>query len=261
MAWSRFSGRPIADSLPGLDGKMWLSPDEYYAHFYENQHVVESGVLEFLKRHITPGMTIFDIGANVGYITLFCAGLVGEQGRIVAFEPGQRAYERLVANIQLNHFQNVIPVMEALSDSDGHESYCQAIKCGQDVYNSLLTVDTPWTSTKDFRTTQIPVHSLDTLMEKSGWPVPQLIKIDVEGAERKVLRGMRETLRSGHTRILILEISDLYFGKFGYSIRELVEELELEGFQCCEIDGSGVISALDLGDNSGRARMMAAMRG
>jgi FkbM family methyltransferase len=261
MAWCRRSGKPIADSLPGLQKKMWIAPDEYYAHFYENQRVVEPGVLNFLKRHITPGMTIFDIGANVGYITLFCAGLIGEEGRIIAFEPGQRAYERLVANIRLNHLHNVIPVREALSDNDGYENYCQAVHRGEDVYNSLLSVDTPWTSAKDFSTIRIPVHRLDTLIAKSDWPVPHLVKVDVEGAERKVLRGMTETLRSGRTRILVLEISDLYFGKFGHSIRELVEELEHMDFQCLEIGESGDLSALDLENNTGRSRMMAAMRG
>jgi hypothetical protein len=85
--------------------------------------------------------------------------------------------------------------------------------------------------------------------------------VDVEGAERKVLRGMTETLRSGRTRILVLEISDLYFGKFGHSIRELVEELEHMDFQCLEIGESGDLSALDLENNTGRSRMMAAMRG
>ncbi len=261
MAWSRRSGKPIADSLPGLGKKMWIAPDEYYAHFYESQRVVEPGVLNFLKRHITPGMTIFDIGANVGYITLFCAGLIGEEGRIIAFEPGQRAYERLVANIRLNHLQNVTPVREALSDSNGFESYCQAVRPDQDVYNSLHSVDTPWTLTKDFCTTRIPVHRLDTLLAGSGWPVPHVVKIDVEGAERKVLGGMSETLRTGHTRILVLEISDLYFGKFGYSIRELVGELEHMDFQCREIAESGDLSALDFKDNTGRSRMMAAIRG
>jgi FkbM family methyltransferase len=261
MAWSRISGKPIADSLPGLGKKMWLAPDEYYAHFYENHRVVEPGVLEFLKRHITPGMNIFDIGANVGYITLFCAGLTGQEGSVVAFEPGQRAYERLVSNVQLNRLHNVIPVQKALSDNDGHESYCQALNRGQDVYNSLLSVDTPWTSTESFRTTQIPVHRLDTLLAKSGWPVPHLVKMDVEGAERKVLRGMSGALRSGKIRILILEISDLYFGKFGYSIREVVEELENEGFLCREIGEDGDLSALDLENNAGRSRMMAAIRG
>ena len=261
MAWARLRGKPIADSVPGLEKKMWLSPDEYYAHFYESQRVVEPGVLEFLKKHITPGMTIFDIGANVGYMTLFCAGLTGENGRIIAIEPGQRAYDRLVANIELNHLRNVIPVREAVSDADGYESYCQAVHSGEDVYNSLQSVDTPWTSADDFQTASIPVHRLDTLIEKSGWPVPDLVKVDVEGAERKVLRGMSEILRNGRTRILILEISERYFGKFGYSIRDLVEELENNDFFCLEIGESGYLAELDMGNGTGRSRMMAAMRG
>jgi FkbM family methyltransferase len=261
MAWARYRGKPIADSLPGLEKKMWLSPDEYYAHFYESQCAAEPGVLEFLKKHITPGMTIFDIGANVGYMTLFCAGLTGKQGSVIAFEPGERAYERLEANIQLNHMDNVIPVREAVSDTDGYESYCQAVRRREDFYNSLLSVDTPWTSVNNFHTTQIPVHRLDTLIAKSGWPVPHLVKVDVEGAERKVLRGMRETLRSGQTRILVLEISDLYFAKFGYSVRELVEELEQSNFFCLEIEENGHLSELQMKNGMGRGRIMAAMRG
>lgn len=261
MAWSRYSGRPVADSLPGLDFKMWLTPHDYYAHSYQRQHVVEPGVLKFLKRHITPGMTIFDVGANVGYITLFCAGLIGDQGRVVAFEPGQRAYQRLVTNIKLNNFKNILPVQEALSDIDGHETYCQAVECSRDVYNSLLTVDTPWTSTDDFQMIQIPVRRLDTIVLESGWSIPEIIKIDVEGAERKVILGMAEVLRQGSTRILIMEISDLYFAKFGHSTRELVKDLEQLGFLCREIAQSGDLSALDLDDASGKARMMAAIRG
>jgi FkbM family methyltransferase len=87
----------------------------------------EMDVQGILPRFAKPGMTVFNIGANVGFFTSGLARLVGPSGRVVAFEPNPAAFERLKMNIELNELQAVIAVEPlAAADFDGKASFSLA---------------------------------------------------------------------------------------------------------------------------------------
>ena len=130
-------------------------------------------------------MLMFDIGANRGDATI--AGI--QKGyKVIALEPGPRVFKELVSNFIYN--PNVVPLKFAVSDSDG-----QQIEFYECVEDGLSTIESSWLTNpsmpyngKEFRTIKATTITIDTLAKIYG--NPDLIKIDVEGAEWFVFRGM-----------------------------------------------------------------------
>src|SRR5205085_5346004 len=85
-------------------------------YFGEHDERYETALM---KRLLRPGMTCWDIGANIGYYTCLFAAAVGPRGKVVAFEPASRTRERLIQNVALHGFANVEVLPYALGDRDG----------------------------------------------------------------------------------------------------------------------------------------------
>jgi FkbM family methyltransferase len=129
----------------------------------------------FVKR-LRPGMTVWDIGANVGLYTLPSARAVGLTGRVYAFEPMRRNLQYLNRHIALNKVGNIIVCDVAVADISG----------------TLLMAegDSPSEFHADAKgTLEVSSIALDEWRNESGSPPPNMVKIDVEGAETAVLRG------------------------------------------------------------------------
>ena len=75
--------------------------------------------MHFMQRYLRPGDALVDIGANIGVYTLLAASLVGSRGRVLAFEPGRRAFERLEENLRINDLRQVETRCAAVSDHPG----------------------------------------------------------------------------------------------------------------------------------------------
>lgn len=128
---------------------------------------------------------LFDVGANRGDATL--AGL-NKGYRVIALEPAPRVFAELACNFTYN--PNVIPLRLAMSDKD--DAFLEFYECVED---GLSTLNKDWLTKegmpyagKEFRTIQVPTMKLDTLIGKYG--LPDLVKIDVEGAESQVFKGL-----------------------------------------------------------------------
>jgi FkbM family methyltransferase len=166
--------------------------------------IYEPTIICALQERLREGDTCFDVGSHVGYLAIFMSRLVGPEGRVVAFEPVPETFSALQDNIRLNSIANVLPEPIAVGEQEGTMSlFCES--------NQELS----WTSSMDasrihggdLRKIAVPVVSLDSYLERSGLR-PNLIKIDVEGAELAVLRGARQTLRSNRP-LLLMEVHDL----------------------------------------------------
>lgn len=128
---------------------------------------------------------LFDVGANRGDATL--AGL--QKGyKVIALEPAPRVFAELASNFTYN--PNVIPLRLAMSGTD--DRFLEFYECVED---GLSTLNKDWLTKegmpyagKEFRTIQVPTMKLDTLITKYG--LPDLLKIDVEGAESQVFKGL-----------------------------------------------------------------------
>jgi FkbM family methyltransferase len=146
---------------------------------------MEPRVQRTLCAIIRPGGVFLDIGANIGFFTILGARLVGEAGSVVAFEPEPQNVAALRDNIALNGFANVTVVAAAVSSSSGtaplhvaHRATARLLSGNRDARTAL----------------QVATTSVDDYLVQHPGLKPDVLKLDVEGHEIKVIEGMRETL-------------------------------------------------------------------
>lgn len=140
---------------------------------------------QLLRKLVEKGMHVVDIGANIGLYTLLFAKLVGNAGRVFAFEPEPNLFSALCDNCATNAVLNVAPFQFAAGDSDGRAKFQRSIFNSGD--NRLAE------STSDVKPIEVEIARLDDLL-----PVRtvQFIKLDVQGHELAALAGMQEVIAS-----------------------------------------------------------------
>jgi FkbM family methyltransferase len=156
----------------------------------------ERPLIEWLERTLAASDVMWDVGTNVGAVSLVAARLCRQ---VVSFEPDPRSLESLRANISANGVANIEVVPAALGDGPGTARLHQA-----DPRNtgrtSLMQDRGPLASTVD-----VTVTSADDFLAAHPQLAPTVMKIDVEGAEHLVLRGAAALLRSGRLRAIVFE--------------------------------------------------------
>jgi FkbM family methyltransferase len=154
--------------------------------------------LNALLSSLRRGDVAYDIGANIGIFSVLMAKMVAGGGHVVAFEPLPNVFEHLRANIALNALTNVRAFCTALSDVAGTRLMHTA---DESVLSSLES-----SARTDARSEQVRIEIGDRLRAVEGLPIPRVVKIDVEGHESSVLRGLRETLSRPECRLVCCEI-------------------------------------------------------
>lgn len=170
------------------------------------------------------GKVFFDIGANVGYYTILAAQAVGRSGAVVAFEPVVRNLVFLQWHVTLNKADNVKILPFALSDKSSIASF----SLGQNSAMGHLAAAGDAKQPKTDDLVYVPTVSLDEIAAKLNL-APDVLKIDVEGAEMDVFRGGRQTLESAKPTIFLsthspqLRAECLHFlEEIGYKIESLL---------------------------------------
>jgi len=163
---------------------------------------------------------VFDIGAHVGYYTLL-AGKKASQGKVVAFEADLANQQLLMQNIKLNKLNNVTLVAKAIADKKGKVTFYQSQSSSGD--HSLLD------SGKETKAVTVEATTLDLQAQEIG-QIPNILKIDVEGAELTVLKGAEKLLKNKKLRTIFLELSSLT------TIAQTINILTKAGFSLNIID-------------------------
>lgn len=159
----------------------------------------EQQILEFFISSLRSGDVFYDIGANIGLYTVILAKVVGAGGQVMAFEPGSEASEHLRDNIQANTLPNVRCFQQALGDRKGQERFYR----GQgNADSSLMRPPTGVYMGHEM----VDVVEGDRLVESENLPLPNAVKVDVEGYEYAVLRGLSHTLRQPCCRMISCEV-------------------------------------------------------
>jgi FkbM family methyltransferase len=161
----------------------------------------EAHLQNIIRKHVLPGQTVYDIGANMGFASLSLSKQVGPTGTVIDFEPVPENLALLHANVEANHISNV-QVFD----------YAASNQCGEAIIkitSNLSTASLVW-HTNDPKASRFKVKTItiDHLVRRAEIREPKFVKIDVEGAEGQVLEGMRETIASSKPTIF-LECSDI----------------------------------------------------
>lgn len=187
----------------------------------------EMDVTEAMRAVLRPGMHAVDVGANIGYYTLLMARLVGEGGRVHAFEPNPAAAARLRRNLEMNGIAHRAAVYEApLADADGQE--VALVVPEGDPKNASLVPTTVEVGPDRVRHV-VRTRRLDALLGDA--PV-DFVKIDAEGAEQAVWQGMRGILdRRAKLTVFLEFLTKRYTDPAGF-----LAELRQEGFALARVD-------------------------
>jgi FkbM family methyltransferase len=194
----------------------------------------ELKVLSLLKKYLREGDMFIDVGANIGYISAFALGAVGKTGEIHAFEPAPRFFERLQTISQKNPGYHFYANNFALGDYEGTSSLC---------ITSLPNIG--WnTMVPNFMRAEtiaekieVPVRRLDAYLFARAINKVRLIKIDTEGYELPVIRGMqRYLLKAQQLPILIIEVAPSAYPKMGCTVSSLWEFLSGFGYKAYGLD-------------------------
>ncbi len=217
-------GRPVKVDghlvyLAGRAGPSIAFSTELLSERYEQE------IAKILKESLRPGMYVLDVGAHVGCHALLAARLVGPEGRVYAFEPSPDNFALLQKNIALNGYKNIVPVHKAVAEKTGTVSFHLSAE-GND-RNSIYASSRAAHLSK---TLEVPTLSLDDFLEQKGWPQIHFVKIDVEGAEPLVLRGMTKLLQRSSELKLIVEFAPACIQESGCAPVSFLEELASHEF-------------------------------
>ena len=194
--------------------------------------VIRKSIVQFTR----PGMTAYDIGANVGVFTYLFASRVTSQGIVYAFEPERINYTCLDKSIKINDCKNIVLDKRAVGKSSGKEQFDRR---GGAFSGRLVGNNASYNKTDNIET--VETVCLDYLIKEEGYRVPDIIKIDVEGNEGLVIEGMKYILDQYHP-ILICELHT-HLGESGIKI---IETLIAHGYSVTDAAHGSHISKTDL---------------
>jgi FkbM family methyltransferase len=157
----------------------------------------EPGLQTAFELFVRPKMTVFDIGANVGFYSTISARIVGPEGLVVAFEPLPSNVRMVFHNAALNLFRHISVQEVALGREDGRATFIISSEPG---WGRLASTGVP---AGVIGKHDVRIARLDSLIRQGTVPRPDLMKIDVEGAESDVLEGAEETLKTARPILFI----------------------------------------------------------
>lgn len=193
-----------------LQGARWLLATRisFFLGTYEPEQTAA------FQQAVRPGSVVYDVGAHFGYYSLLASRLTGPSGRVIALEPSPRNLAALRRHLELNHADNVTVVETAVADREGEARFDN--RAGSGVGH--LSTEGPLT---------VSVTTLEALTGR--FPTPNVIKIDVEGAEEAVLAGGRGLLQRVRPAIFLSthgpalrQSCEQTLAGLGYSVQELV---------------------------------------
>jgi FkbM family methyltransferase len=182
-----------------------VSPEEYFIRVFSCRKEPET--VQWIEKAARDGDVFYDVGANVGAYTLIASKAANGRVKVYAFEPAFANFAQLCYNIQLNNSErNAIPLPVALSDANGFASLMlRNLKPGKSAHLSFDGNGAGLAGGDHFHQT-VPTWRLDDLIQNLEMEVPNLMKIDVDGAEPEVLRGATDTLRNPVLRAIQIEL-------------------------------------------------------
>lgn len=215
--------------LTMFEGFVMAFPGEDYGltasyTFVDN---IELGLRSLFKKIVREGMTVVDVGANVGVYTLISGRLVGETGRVYSFEPTPRVFDLLKANVEMACLQGRVElVRKAVTDEGGR-------KLKLSLFSSTRNNTLFGGAESDKGFTEVDTVTLDDMF--SGKRV-DVVKIDAEGAESRILKGMKGVVRDNPGMVIIIEFAGQHLKRAGVDPCDFIREIKGLGLSIKRVD-------------------------
>lgn len=199
---------------------LFSCPNELILWRIDTFHDKEPETLKWIEE-MESNSTFFDIGANIGLYSIYAAkkGL-----NVFSFEPEALNYSELTKNVYLNKLSNIKPVNLALSSNEQFVTFTTSSQLA-----GTANQESDLTQRKNLitATTQTSFGtSVDKLIETYAFPFPNYIKIDVDGPELEIIRGMKKTIANKELRSVLIEIDENQ-----QAHKEIIETLLSAGFK------------------------------
>lgn len=236
--WWKTTNRPMvvtfANNLKILIPETGSGAGIYYRGFSEPD------TADFFYRFLQPGMVMFDVGAHIGEYTLLAAKLVGASGRVHAFEPQANLFPVLTKSIEMNDFNHVELNCTAVSNLAGTIEF-QVLN--EPSMSSIRKQSSPF---KAEQIVAVACTSLDIYGRDRKAKI-DLIKVDVEGAEKFVFQGATELmcLPPNLSPTWIFEYAPSGYADFGYLGEDVLNLLQQHGYTIWQYCGNGQIQRFD----------------
>lgn len=203
--------------------------------FVKKSHEPETEI--HLKKFLKNSKCFLDIGANVGYFTLM-AKAINPDIAVYSFEPNPNNIKKIEENIKLNNFQNIELSSSCVSDAAGTVSF-SVPPINESGWGRITNDHLPLDNFTHITTNAI---TLDQLMSENYFKnnTPDLVKIDVEGNEYKILKGAKEFLTK-NSAILCIELNEPCLKDCGSSSQEIIQYLKNFGYKCYAIQNDDKI--------------------
>lgn len=189
--------------------------------------IYEEYETEFVIKEIKAGDVVLDIGANIGYYTLIFSKLVGEHGKVFAFEPDPANFVLLRRNVEENGYKNVVLINKAVSDRNG--------KIKLFLSENNLADHRIYDSHDGRRFVEVESIKLDDYFEKNGIKI-NFIKMDIEGAEYGAVQGMASLLKETKNLKMISEFWPFGLKNAGVEPQKYLRTLGANGFKIYELN-------------------------
>lgn len=219
--------------------KIYLSPVDFSVSRQIFLKDYEFETTSAIKKILKKGDVVFDIGANIGYYTLIFAKLVGKTGAVHSFEPSIREFASLCENIKLNKYNNIFLNQVAVTNYDGFMKMAIFEDSTFGAYNTIGKPTHQIVESQVYKEEIIKSLSLDTYCKIYGSLTPQLIKVDIEGAELQLINGGTKLLSSPKSPILVIEICEKTLKGTRSSPQAVVEKLRYFGYDLFSIKRNG----------------------
>lgn len=219
--------------MPGGEDR-WHFDGRYHDFPFER---IEPLVYSWIGQRVSSDTQFYDVGAFIGYHTLCAAKRVGADEAVFAFEPASSNIDVLEHNLMLNrlrHRVRIFPV--AVGDAD-RTTVPFYLRAGDPSTHSLARIEkVEHVASSALTRVEVLVRSIDSIVDETKRP-PTLMKIDVEGAECRVLAGARQTLRE-HRIPIICAVHPPWLSNLGDSIESFLQLVHSCGYRALDLNGA-----------------------
>ena len=183
----------------------------------------EPALVASCLKHLLHEKDVVDIGANVGFYSVLLAQKISHSSRVLAIEPTDNAFGKLEKNIALNGVREKIVSYNGVASDISGELEIRTV-LGKEEYSSIGVMEHPSIAKESYVTHKVPSETIDNLVKIHSLR-PGFVKIDVEGAEKRVFDGAKGTIQE-HRPVVLSEISDRLLRKNGSSAAEVFDFFE-----------------------------------